>query len=103
MPTILNVTGLQFGALLASSVLVETVFSWPGVGQVIYQAIGQRDFPRRTGRRAVHRRRLRPAEPDRRRRACGDGPTGASGVTPKRIFNGRMPVPARRSPPHHLP
>ncbi|MEK0312648.1 ABC transporter permease [Cohnella sp. 56] len=45
MPTILNVTGLQFGALLASSVLVETVFAWPGVGQVIYQAIGQRDFP----------------------------------------------------------
>jgi len=45
MPTILNVTGLQFGALLASSVLVETVFSWPGIGQVIYQAIGQRDFP----------------------------------------------------------
>lgn len=45
MPTILNVTGLQFGALLASSVLVETVFAWPGIGQVIYQAIGQRDFP----------------------------------------------------------
>jgi peptide/nickel transport system permease protein len=45
MPTILNVTGLQFGYLLGGSVLVETVFSWPGVGQVIYQAIGQRDFP----------------------------------------------------------
>ncbi|GGA41136.1 ABC transporter permease [Paenibacillus physcomitrellae] len=45
MPAILNVAGLQFGYLIASSVLVETVFSWPGVGQVIYQAISQRDFP----------------------------------------------------------
>jgi peptide/nickel transport system permease protein len=45
MPTILNVAGLQFGYLLGGSVLVETVFSWPGVGQVIYQTIGQRDFP----------------------------------------------------------
>lgn len=44
-PTILTVTGLQFGYLLGGSVLVETVFSWPGVGQLIYQAISQRDFP----------------------------------------------------------
>ncbi|MFH5181840.1 ABC transporter permease [Paenibacillus sp. TAB 01] len=45
MPTILTVAGLQFGYLLGGSVLVETVFSWPGVGQLIYQAISQRDFP----------------------------------------------------------
>jgi peptide/nickel transport system permease protein len=44
-PTILTVAGLQFGYLLGGSVLVETVFSWPGVGQLIYQAISQRDFP----------------------------------------------------------
>lgn len=45
MPTILTVAGLQFGYLIGGSVLVETVFAWPGVGQLIYQAIGQRDFP----------------------------------------------------------
>ncbi|TDF92512.1 ABC transporter permease [Paenibacillus piri] len=44
-PTILTVAGLQFGYLLGGSVLVETVFSWPGVGSLIYQAISQRDFP----------------------------------------------------------
>jgi peptide/nickel transport system permease protein len=44
-PTILTVAGLQFGYLMGGSVLVETVFSWPGVGQLIYQAISQRDFP----------------------------------------------------------
>lgn len=44
-PTILTVAGLQFGLLMGSSVLVEIVFSWPGAGQMIYQAIGQRDYP----------------------------------------------------------
>jgi peptide/nickel transport system permease protein len=44
-PMILTVAGLQFGYLLGGSVLVETVFSWPGVGQLIYQAISQRDYP----------------------------------------------------------
>jgi peptide/nickel transport system permease protein len=45
MPAILTVAGLQFGYLIGGSVLVETVFAWPGIGQLIYQAIGQRDFP----------------------------------------------------------
>ncbi|PKG24352.1 ABC transporter permease [Niallia nealsonii] len=44
-PTILTVAGLQVGYLIGGSVLVETVFAWPGVGQLIYQAISQRDFP----------------------------------------------------------
>ena len=33
------------GALLGGAVIVETVFGWPGLGQLILQAIGQRDFP----------------------------------------------------------
>lgn len=44
-PTIVAVAGLQFGYLIGGSVLVETVFAWPGLGLAIYQAIGQRDFP----------------------------------------------------------
>src|SRR5919199_543717 len=36
--------GLQVGFLLGGSVLVETIFSWPGLGQLIFQAIAARDF-----------------------------------------------------------
>jgi peptide/nickel transport system permease protein len=41
---VLTVAGLQIGFLLGGSVLVETIFSWPGLGQLIYQSIASRDF-----------------------------------------------------------
>ncbi len=44
-PTILAVMGLQFGYLLGGSILVETVFSWPGTGFLLNSAIFQRDLP----------------------------------------------------------
>jgi peptide/nickel transport system permease protein len=44
-PPIMTVAGIQIGHLLGGSVLVETVCGWPGVGQLIYQAISQRDVP----------------------------------------------------------
>ncbi len=44
-PPIMTVAGIQIGHLLGGSVLVETVTGWPGVGQLIYQAISQRDVP----------------------------------------------------------
>ena len=37
--------GLQFGALIGGSVVVETVFAWPGVGWLMIQAIESRDLP----------------------------------------------------------
>lgn len=37
--------GLRFGYLLAGSVVTETVFSWPGVGLLMYKAITERDIP----------------------------------------------------------
>jgi peptide/nickel transport system permease protein len=40
-----TVVGLQIGSLMAGAVLTETVFSWPGIGFLTVQAIGQRDFP----------------------------------------------------------
>jgi len=42
---IVTVLGLQFGAQLGGSVIVETVFAWPGVGWLLIQAIGAHDLP----------------------------------------------------------
>ena len=42
---ILTVIGLQFGTLLGGAVLTETVFSWPGIGRAVYEAVLQRDYP----------------------------------------------------------
>jgi peptide/nickel transport system permease protein len=43
--SIVTVMGLQFGALLAGSVITETIFSWPGIGRLTIQAIQTRDYP----------------------------------------------------------
>ena len=42
---VITVIGLQFGALLGGAVLTETVFSWPGVGRMMVDAIRQKDAP----------------------------------------------------------
>jgi ABC-type dipeptide/oligopeptide/nickel transport system permease component len=42
---ILTILGLQFGTLLAGTVVTETIFSWPGIGRLVVQAIGARDYP----------------------------------------------------------
>jgi peptide/nickel transport system permease protein len=44
-PTALSVMGLQLGYLLGGSILIETVFSWPGTGFLLGNAIFQRDLP----------------------------------------------------------
>ncbi|AZM48426.1 glutathione ABC transporter permease GsiC [Streptomyces sp. WAC 06738] len=45
MPSVVTVIGLQAGFLLSGAVLTETVFSWPGVGLALQQAISSRDIP----------------------------------------------------------
>jgi peptide/nickel transport system permease protein len=42
---ILTILGLQFGTLLAGTVITETIFSWPGIGRLAVQAIDARDYP----------------------------------------------------------
>jgi peptide/nickel transport system permease protein len=42
---IVTVLGLQVGTLLGGAVVTETVFAWPGMGQLAVQAIAQRDYP----------------------------------------------------------
>lgn len=40
---IITVMGLQFGAILSGAILVETVFAWPGVGRLAFEAVVERD------------------------------------------------------------
>jgi peptide/nickel transport system permease protein/oligopeptide transport system permease protein len=42
---IVTVLGLQFGAVLTGAVITETIFGWPGVGRLLIQSIGTRDYP----------------------------------------------------------
>ena len=45
LPSLLTVAGLQFGYLLSGVVFVEIIFSWPGLGLRVFEAISQRDLP----------------------------------------------------------
>ena len=45
MIPIITVLGLDFGAYLTGSILTETVFSWPGIGRYVVNAIARRDLP----------------------------------------------------------
>lgn len=42
---ILTTIGLQFGSMLGGSVIVENLFSWPGIGALLTQSVAQRDIP----------------------------------------------------------
>lgn len=42
---VLTIIGLQLGLLLGGAILTETIFSWPGIGRYIYEAINYRDYP----------------------------------------------------------
>ena len=42
---VVTIVGLQFGSLLAGTIVTETIFSWPGIGRLAVQAISARDYP----------------------------------------------------------
>lgn len=42
---VVTIVGLQFGALLTGAIITETIFSWPGLGRLVIQAIRLRDYP----------------------------------------------------------
>ena len=43
--SVVTIVSLQFGGLLAGSLITETIFSWPGIGRLTVQAIQTRDYP----------------------------------------------------------
>lgn len=45
MIPVITLTGLQFGFLLGGAVVVETVFSWPGLGRLLVDSVSYRDYP----------------------------------------------------------
>jgi peptide/nickel transport system permease protein len=45
VPSLLTIAGLQVGYLLGGVVFVETIFTWPGLGLLVYQSISARDLP----------------------------------------------------------
>lgn len=45
MAPLVTVTAVQFGMVFSGTLLVEVVFSWPGMGTLVYDAIGARDYP----------------------------------------------------------
>jgi len=42
---VVTIIGLQFGSVLTGTIITETIFAWPGVGRLLVQAIGFRDYP----------------------------------------------------------
>lgn len=42
---VITVIGLEMGALLGGTVIIETIFSWPGLSSMLFRAIAQRDYP----------------------------------------------------------
>ena len=42
---VITILGMQLGALLAGAVITETIFSWPGIGQLMIDSIQKRDYP----------------------------------------------------------
>jgi ABC-type dipeptide/oligopeptide/nickel transport system permease component len=46
---VITVVGLELGTLLSGSIIVETVFSWPGMGSLLITALNARDYPLVTG------------------------------------------------------
>lgn len=45
MIPVLTIIGLQLGSALSGAVVTETVFAWPGIGRMLVDAIGTRDYP----------------------------------------------------------
>ena len=78
---VITIVGLQFGNVFAFSIIVETVFQWPGLGLLVIQAIQFADVPAARGLSRPDRAVLRGHQSCRRRALCRDRPAGRRGRT----------------------
>ena len=42
---VITILGLQLGSLMAGTVITETIFDWPGIGELLFRGIQSRDYP----------------------------------------------------------
>ena len=79
-----TVIGIQFGYLLGGTLIIEQIFSLPGLGTYIIQAINDKDIPVDPGRRAGGGDRVRPHQPRRRHHLRLPEPEDSAVVRPTR-------------------
>ena len=102
---VVTVIGLQVGVLFTGAILTETIFSWPGVGKWLIEAINRRDYPvlqggmlllgvRRDAGQPAGRRHLRRHQPAHPPGDCATGPDMAQALAPI-AANGTPPGPLR--------
>ena len=66
MLPVVTLIGIDFGTVIGAAVLTETVFSWPGLGSEIADAVGDRDLPVLLGLTLVVVARVTPSSTCRR-------------------------------------
>ena len=66
MIPVITTIGLQVGVLLAGAILTETIFSWPGIGKWMVDAVFKRDYAGGPGRPPADRRHHHDRQPHRR-------------------------------------
>ena len=71
---VVTVIGLQVGVLFTGAILTETIFSWPGIGKWLIEAISRRDYPVLQGGMLLHRRHGDDRQPARRPHLRPDQP-----------------------------
>ena len=79
---VISVIGLRFGALLGGAVLTESIFGWPGLGQLTIAAISQRDLPLIQGVVLTFALMFALVNLDRRSLLCGDRSAREARVMP---------------------
>ena len=96
--------GLQFGYLMGGSILVETVFTWPGSGFLLSKAIINRDVPVLQGTILALSHGVRRHQPAGRSAAVDDRsahPAGLSNVANRRRWTGPVAEADEQAAPGH--
>ncbi len=89
---VVTLAGIQAGQLIGGSVLVETVFAWPGIGRLAFDALLARDYQVLLGVFLTTSVLVRGVQPAHRPALSGDRPADAGGMRP----SSRLPATAAR-------